>query len=300
MYGARSLTCTTVLYSIHRRVLEYGLRGYSTSSHTSENLRLYSNTSFNHPKDGNELLRPGGISSLFRLPIQEGNPKCLDACFVGIPMDNGCSNRSGTRHGPRAIRNESCMIRHTNMTGAIPFDSLQVADIGDVPIVPYNMQRTVDIITKYFMGVMDANCIPLTMGGDHTLTYPILRAIKKKHGAVGLIQIDAHTDLADNMMGEKVAHGTPFRRAIEEELVNPRHIVQIGLRGSIYNDDFENIFHWAKEKVRMHWFFIYIYTSRRTGVAYEGEGELDHLLPKFEHIFVAVITFPPFLLCIYF
>ena len=194
-------------------------------------------------------MRSGGIASLFRLPIQEGNPKDLDVCFVGVPMDSGCSNRSGTRLGPRAIRNESCTIHHTNMTGATPFETLQVADIGDVPIVPYNMERTVDIITQYFKEVMDANCIPLTMGGDHTLTYPILRAIKRKHGAVGLVQIDAHNDLAENMMGEKVAHGTPFRRAIEEGLVDPRHMVQVGLRGTMYEDDIKAIYHWAKEKV---------------------------------------------------
>lgn len=231
--GARLPACTTALFS----------------HFAPGNRCLYSQRSFNKPKDGNDLVRSGGISSLFRLPIQEADPKSLDVCFVGIPMDNGCSYRSGTRHGPRAIRYESSLIRHTNITGATPFESLQVADIGDVPIVPYNMQRTVDNITQYFMGIMDANCTPLTMGGDHTLTYPILRAIKKKHGAVGLIQVDAHSDLADTMSGEKVAHGTPFRRAIEEGLVNPKHMVQIGLRSSVYLGDFKNIFQWAEDKV---------------------------------------------------
>ncbi len=204
--------------------------------------------SLNSPTDSNEMPRSGGIASLFRLPIQESQPGGLDACFVGIPMDNGCSNRSGTRLGPRAIRNESVLIRYSNKTGALPFESLQVADIGDVPIVPYNMQRTIDIITEYFLKIMDANCIPLAMGGDHTMTYPILRAIKKKHGAVGLIQIDAHADLGDSMMGEKVAHGTPFMRAIEEELVDPRCMFQIGLRGSEDPDDAQD-YQYAQEKV---------------------------------------------------
>ena len=164
-------------------------------------------------------------------------------------MDNGCSNRSGTRLGPRAIRNESILIRYAHTTGALPFESLKVADIGDIPIVPYNIKRTVDIITDYFLKIMDANCIPLTMGGDHTLSYPILRAIKKKHGSVGLIQIDAHTDLQDTMMGEKIAHGTPFRRAIEEELVDPKHMVQIGLRSSMYPNDFSEQLEWAQKQV---------------------------------------------------
>lgn len=198
-----------------------------------------SRTCFNQPLPGNELYRAAGITSLFRLPIQESKPEGLDACFVGVPMDIGCSNRSGTRHGPRAIRYESAMIRHISDIGASPFESLQVADIGDVPVIPYNMQRTLDAITDYFTRIMEADCVPLAMGGDHTMSYPILRAIKKKHGTVGLIQIDAHQDLQDKMLGEKVAHGTPFRRALEEDLVDPKHFVQIGLRGSMNRSDIE-------------------------------------------------------------
>lgn len=200
---------------------------------------FFSSRTFNQPLSSGELTKAGGICTLFRLPLQEAKPEGLDVCYVGIPMDIGCSNRSGTRHGPRAIRQESVLIRHMNITGACPFESLQVADIGDVPVVPYNMQRTIDTITDYFLKIMDANCIPLAMGGDHTMTYPILRAIAKKHGAVGLIQVDAHTDLQDTMLGEKVAHGTPFRRALEEQLINPKYMVQIGLRGSMYSGDIE-------------------------------------------------------------
>lgn len=136
-------------------------------------------TLFNQPKEGNVLYRAGGITSLFRLPIEEAQPKGLDACFVGVPMDIGCSNRSGTRHGPRAIRHESVVIRCISDVGACPFESLQVADIGDVSVVPYSMQRTIDSITEYFLRIMEANCVPLAMGGDHTMTYPILRAIKE-------------------------------------------------------------------------------------------------------------------------
>ena len=187
---------------------------------------------------------------MMRLPLQENQPSGLDACFIGIPMDHGCSNRSGTRHGPGAIREESRMLRLVNMNGAAPFESLNVADVGDVPINTYNLMKTLDIITEHYRTILQANCIPLGLGGDHTLTLPILRAMKEKHGAVGLIQVDAHTDLGDTMFGEKFAHGTPFRRALEEGLISPKHMIQIGLRGSINGaDDFTNVFEWAQKQV---------------------------------------------------
>lgn len=193
--------------------------------------------------------RSGGIASLFRLPVQENQPEGLDVCFVGIPMDSGANYRSGARLAPRAIRNESVLIRYMNVTGAVPFDSLQVADIGDVPIVPYNLQRSHEAILSYFKRIMKANCIPLTMGGDHSLSYPILKAIKEKHGPVGLVQIDAHTDLADTMSGEKFANGTTFRRVVEEGFVDPKHMIQIGLRGTLAVEEIETQFEWAQEKV---------------------------------------------------
>lgn len=206
-------------------------------------------SSFNKPKSGNDLVRTGGLTSLFRLPYQEGRPEGLDACFVGIPMDAGCNYRSGARHGPRAVRNESPLIRYMGATGALPYESLQVADIGDVPIVPYNLQRSMLIITEYYERIMKANCIPLTMGGDHSLSYPILRAIQKKHGPVGLVQIDAHADFYDTLSGEKYANGTAFRRAVEDGLVDPKNIFQIGLRGSIDDGDMEMQLEWAQKQV---------------------------------------------------
>lgn len=214
------------------------------------NKSQFSSEAFNKPKSANELTRAGGISSLFRLPIQEGQPEGLDACFVGIPMDTGCNYRSGARHGPRAVRHESALIRYMNITGALPFESLRVADIGDVPIIPYNLHRSMQIITEYYHKIMDANCIPLTMGGDHSLSYPVLRAICKKYGAVGLIQIDAHPDFYDTLSGEKYANGTAFRRAIEEGLVDPKHMVQVGIRGSVEQGDVEMQLEWAQKQVR--------------------------------------------------
>ena len=208
-----------------------------------------SSNSFYKPKSGNELTRAGGMCSMFRLPLHDGKPEGLDACFVGIPMDTGCNYRSGARFGPRAIRNESVLIRYMNVTGALPFESLRVADIGDVPVIPYNLEKSHAVISEYFRGIVKAGCVPLTVGGDHSLTYPILRALCEKHGKVGLVQVDAHPDLYDTLSGEKYANGTVIRRAIEDGLVDPANTVQIGLRGSLEAGDLESQFEWAQKQV---------------------------------------------------
>jgi len=182
---------------------------------------------------------------MMRLPFQS-TAENLDACFIGIPMDIGTSNRSGTRHGPRQIRAESCMLRPYNMaTGAAPFDAINVADIGDVPINTFDLKRTVEIITAHYDEVLRHDCIPLTLGGDHTLTYPILKAMAKKHGPVALIHIDAHADINDEMFGEKIAHGTPFRRSHDDGLLKPEMVFQIGLRGTGYSPD---DFNWSRSQ----------------------------------------------------
>jgi guanidinobutyrase len=195
---------------------------------------------FNQPLGGNEMPRFGGPGTMMRLPAQ-ATAKGLDACFVGVPLDIGTSNRSGTRFGPRQIRAESALLRPYNMaTRAAPFDSLQVADIGDVPTNPYDLKKSVAIIEAAYDAILAHGCRPLTLGGDHTLTLPILRAMRKRHGPVGLIHVDAHADINEAMFGEQIAHGTPFRRAVEEELLDTRRVVQIGLRGTGYAaDDFD-------------------------------------------------------------
>lgn len=195
---------------------------------------------FNQPLGGNEMPRFGGPATMMRLPTQP-TAQGLDACFVGVPLDIGVSNRSGTRFGPRQIRAESCMIRPYNMaTRAAPFESLQVADIGDVAINTFNMNETLRILEEAYDDILSHGCKPLTLGGDHTLPLPILRAMKKRHGPVGLIHVDAHADINEHMFGERIAHGTPFRRAIEEELIDPKRMAQIGLRGTGYAaDDFD-------------------------------------------------------------
>jgi guanidinobutyrase len=202
-------------------------------------------TKFNQPLGGNDMPRFGGPATMMRLPTQD-TAAGLNACFVGIPMDHGTSNRSGTRHGPRQIRAESCMLRPYNMaTGAAPFDYLQVADIGDVPINTFDLKKTVDIISDHYDTILAHGTIPLTLGGDHTLTWPILRSIAKKHGPVALIHIDAHADINDTMFGEKVAHGCPFRRAWEDGCLQNDKVFQIGLRGTGYSPD---DFNWGRKK----------------------------------------------------
>lgn len=195
---------------------------------------------FNQPLGGNEMPRFGGIATMMRLPHVDG-AKGLDVGFVGVPFDIGTSNRGGSRFGPRQIRAESCLIRPYNMaTRAAPFDSLQVADIGDIAINTFNLQKSVAIIEAAYDEILAADCKPLTLGGDHTISLPILRALHKQHGPVGIVHIDAHADINDHMFGEPVAHGTPFRRAIEEGLIEPARMVQIGLRASGYEaDDFD-------------------------------------------------------------
>ncbi|XP_076096746.1 guanidinobutyrase-like [Mytilus galloprovincialis] len=226
-----------------------GLKIRSLVSALKVNSRLFSTCNrlnqFNEPLSGHSMARAGGIASMMRLPVQE-TAEGLHACFVGVPLDIGTSNRSGTRYGPRQIRAESALIRKcNNATGASPFDSFQVADVGDVNINLYNLPKACEDIKKHFLKIINTGCIPLALGGDHTMTYPILQAIKEKHGPVGMVHIDAHSDTNDLMLGEKIAHGTPFRRAIEEGCLDGKRVIQIGLRGSGYStSDYD----WAKQQ----------------------------------------------------
>ncbi len=193
------------------------------------------------PLGGNEMPRFAGPATMMRLP-QHDSAEGLDACFVGVPFDLGTSLRSGARFGPRDIRANSVLTRPYLMaTRARPFDSLKVADIGDVAVNPYNLAKSVEIIERAYDDILSHDCIPLTLGGDHTVVLPILRAMRRKLGRpVGLVHVDAHADINDEMFGERIAHGTPFRRAVEEDLLDCTRVVQIGLRATGYGpDDFD-------------------------------------------------------------
>jgi guanidinobutyrase len=197
------------------------------------------------PLGGNQMPRFAGPGTMMRLPAKQ-SAAGLDACFVGVPLDIGTSNRSGARFGPRSIRNESVLLRPYNMaTRAAPYDSLSVADIGDVAINTFNLQKSIPIIEAAYDEILSHDAVPLTLGGDHTIVLPILRAMAKKYGPVGVVHIDAHTDINDHMFGEEIAHGTPFRRAVEEGLLDCQRVVQIGVRGTGYAaDDFD----WSTEQ----------------------------------------------------
>lgn len=184
--------------------------------------------------------RFAGIASMFRLPSQPDSTE-LDVAFIGVPLDIGTSNRTGARFGPRQIRSESVLVRPYGMaTGAAPFDSFQVADIGDVALNAFDLLKSIEIIEHYYDKVLKNNVIPISIGGDHTITLPILRAIARKHGPVAMVHVDAHADINDHQFGEAIAHGTIFRRAIEEGLIDASRMTQIGLRATGYSaDDFD-------------------------------------------------------------
>ena len=197
------------------------------------------------PLGGNEMPRFGGIATFMRLP-GETNPADLDVAVVGVPFDIGTSNRPGARFGPRGIRDESVLLRPYNMaTRAAPFDSLKIDDTGDVASSPFDLPSAIEQIEGHFDNLLSNDVITASLGGDHTIVLPILRAMAKKHGPVGFIDVDAHTDINDTMFGAKIAHGTPFRRAVEEGLLDTDRVVQIGVRGTGYAaDDFD----WSREQ----------------------------------------------------
>jgi guanidinobutyrase len=200
----------------------------------------------NQPISGNDLARFSGPQTFMRLPAVE-SAEGLDVGFVGIPMDIGTSWRSGTRFGPKQLRQESAMIRPYNIqTGAAPFDSLQCADLGDIAINTFSLSKSLSIIQDTYESILKHPVIPMGLGGDHSLTLPILRAMHKKHGPVALVHVDAHADVNDEMFGERETHGTVFRRAYEEGLITPSKVWQIGLRGTGYTaEDFSEAADWG-------------------------------------------------------
>ncbi len=184
------------------------------------------------PLDSGSVPRFAGIATFMRLPQAE--PYEVDIALIGVPFDGGVTNRTGTRHGPRELRNQSSLMRRVHhVTDISPYDLARVGDCGDVPVDPLDLMKSLDQITAFYRGVNAAGAVPLSAGGDHLVALPILRGVAA-NGPVGLIQFDAHSDTYDGFFGgNPYNHGTPFRRAIEEGLVDPKRFVQIGLRGAI-------------------------------------------------------------------
>ncbi len=199
--------------------------------------------SLNQPLSGNEMPRFGGPATFMRLPVGTTFEN-TDVAIVGVPFDIATSNRPGARLAPREIRDESRLLRPYNMaTRAMPFDSIQIADFGDVPINTYSIDKSLTIIKTFYKQIFTNDCCPVTLGGDHSIVLPILRAAKERFGPVALVHVDAHADCNDAMFGEQFTHGTPFRRAVEEALLDCTKVTQIGLRGTGYSPlDFD----WAR------------------------------------------------------
>ena len=194
---------------------------------------------FFQPVDGMELPRFAGIPSFMRLPhlnLNDQNINEVDFGLIGVPWDAGTTNRPGPRHGPRQMRDLSTMIRAMNGATRIkPFELANFADLGDAPVNPADIQDCMNRITEFYEKVKSKGIIPMTIGGDHLTSLPVLRALASK-APVGMIHFDAHTDLFESYFdGYKYTHGTPFRRAIEEGLLDPKRVIQIGIRGSMYD-----------------------------------------------------------------
>ena len=194
------------------------------------------------PKDALVSPRFAGIPTFMRLPFVS-DPHQLDVALIGVPFDGGTTYRSGTRFGPREIRVQSVLIRNYNPVLRInPFEKLRIADNGDVDVNPLSIEDTFSRIQQKIRHIVESGALPFSIGGDHSISLPILRVLAMKHGygKLGMIHFDSHLDTLDEYFGQKLSHGTPFRRAIEEKLLDPRKIIQLGIRGQIYDEkDFD-------------------------------------------------------------
>ncbi len=192
------------------------------------------------PITGSVMPRFAGLATLMRLPYvaaEDARFAQVDVGLIGVPWDGGTTNRPGARHGPRQVRDISTMVRNVNRaSGLKPFSACNCADLGDTPVNPVDLLDSLHRIQAFYERVCAAGIAPLSVGGDHLVTLPIMRALAKKE-PLGMVHFDAHTDTWDGYFGGfKYTHGTPFRRAIEEGLLDPRRTIQIGIRGALYSD----------------------------------------------------------------
>ena len=186
------------------------------------------------PTDSPSMFAPRytGIPTFMRAPAV-CDPAEVDLALIGVPLDNGVTNRPGARHGPREMRNQSSLMRAIHhVTRVDPYRLCRVGDLGDVPLEHvYDHEGTIADIEGFYRRVHAAGAVPLSAGGDHSITYPIFRAIAAER-PVGLVHVDAHTDTWDEFLGSKFTHGAPFRRAVEDGLLDPKRTIQIGIRGA--------------------------------------------------------------------
>lgn len=188
------------------------------------------------PISGNVLPRFAGIPTFMRLPhLAPEEAEEVDIGLIGVPWDGGTTNRPGARHGPRQMRDSSTLMRNVHhVTGVRPYELANCADLGDTPVNPVDLEDSLARIQRFFETVHGQGIVPLSAGGDHLVTLPIMRAIAKDE-PLGMVHFDAHTDTWDRYFGDYTyTHGTPFRRAIEEGLLDPKRTIQIGIRGGLY------------------------------------------------------------------
>ncbi|GGF61463.1 guanidinopropionase [Mameliella alba] len=196
---------------------------------------------FFHPVSGFDLPRFAGVPTFMRLPhLTPDHPRFKDVQIglVGVPWDSGTTNRPGPRHGPRQLRDASTMIRAQHAANGVrPFEAANCADLGDVGPNPADIPDSMARITAFYTQLRQAGIRPLTAGGDHLTSLPVLRALAKD-GPLGMVHFDSHTDLFHSYFGGTMyTHGTPFRRAVEEGLLDPKRVIQIGIRGTMYDSE---------------------------------------------------------------
>jgi len=181
-------------------------------------------------------LRYTEVPTFMRAPLAD-SLATVDIALVGVPFDTGVTNRTGARHGPREIRNQSSLMRDIHhVTRTNPYELARIADVGDVRLgTTYDLERCMGDIHAFYAALHAGGAAPLSAGGDHSITYPILKAIAAER-PVGLVHVDAHTDTWDEFMGSRFHHGAPFRLANDEGLIDPERTVQIGIRGAQNTD----------------------------------------------------------------
>ncbi|MEA2364363.1 MAG: guanidinobutyrase / D-arginase [Thermoleophilaceae bacterium] len=187
--------------------------------------------------DAMAVPRFAGLRTFARLPLLEDVGRA-DVAVLGAPFDGATTFRTGARFGPAAIREASLLLRPYNEAlGLAPFAEVQVADAGDAPASPIEVEAAHTAIEQAARAVTEAGGRVIGLGGDHSVSLPLIRAAAAAHGPLALLQLDAHTDTWDSYFGSRYTHGTVFRRALEEGIIDPRASVQIGLRGSLYSAD---------------------------------------------------------------
>jgi agmatinase len=188
------------------------------------------------PLDARVIPRFAGIRTFMREP-HTTDLAGVDAAVYGIPFDTATTYRTGTRFGPEAIRSASALLRPYNPALDVNVvETLSIVDYGDLPVSPGDTERTYGQIEEGLAPLVEAGVFPLALGGDHSITLAELRVVAGKHGPLSLVQLDAHGDTWDEYFGQRYFHGTTFKRAVEEKLIDPAASVQAGLRGSLFAD----------------------------------------------------------------